>query len=258
MEMDKAEFIEKAPGYYALAIALAVKRASSPLTQATIEAIYPVTRTGRFGLGGRSLLDNGHLWTIAIEFLQQRNMIGIFKDTFGPSIYHVENDFQKGWDELLSDDRFPFKNFNILGEHEDWLHGALTNVAETFETLDIQPADFENPEREWEPIPLERNNESLQSAIIALDNTITQVEQSNGYASEHAEERNFVLDNLRMLSQKLKSAGTVSVSYVRTHGLSILKRLQDRFVDTSIGEGAKEARNAIVHWLHGVINYFVS
>jgi hypothetical protein len=77
-------------------------------------------------------------------------------------------------------------------------------------------------------------------------------------AELYPEERTFVIDNLRMLSDKLKSAGTISVSYIRTHGLSVLKRVQERFIDTSIGEGAKEVSNAIIHWLHEIINYFVS
>jgi len=42
-----------------------------------------------------------------------------------------------------------------------------------------------------------------------------------------------------------------------THGLNVLKRVQDRFIDTSIGEGAKETTNAILHWLHELIQYIL-
>ena len=42
-----------------------------------------------------------------------------------------------------------------------------------------------------------------------------------------------------------------------THGLNVLKRVQDRFIDTSIGEGAKETTNAILHWLHELIQYII-
>jgi hypothetical protein len=130
-------------------------------------------------------------------------------------------------------------------------------VYREYTRLGILPSDFESPERDWQPIPLDRQDEALQAAIISLDKTIKEIEQSNGYASEHAEERNFSIDNLRMLSQKLKGASTTSIAYVRTHGLTVLKRIQDRFVDTAIGEGAKETTKAILHWLHEIVNYFV-
>jgi hypothetical protein len=254
-EMDKAEFIEKAPGYYALAIAVALKTSGSAVTRGTIESLYMLDG-GNFP--DTCLVGNDDLWKRAVALLIDRNMIGIFHDTFGPPIYHQTADTEAAWGALREDPKLPFKNYQILGDHHDWLLGALTNVQHAYDSLEISSSDFDTSDREWEPIPLETTNKSLQIAIASLDKTITEVEQSNGYASEHSEERNFVLDNLRMLSRKLKSAGTVSVSYVKTHGLSVLKRLQDRFIDTSIGEGATEARRAIVHWLHEAINYFIS
>jgi hypothetical protein len=49
----------------------------------------------------------------------------------------------------------------------------------------------------------------------------------------------------------------VGYSDKTTHGLNVLKRVQDRFIDTSIGEGAKETTNAILHWLHELIQYIL-
>jgi hypothetical protein len=43
----------------------------------------------------------------------------------------------------------------------------------------------------------------------------------------------------------------------RDDGLNVLKRVQDRFIDMSIGEGAKETTNAILRWLHELIQYII-
>jgi hypothetical protein len=251
--MDKAEFIKLAPKYYALAIALTFTHKGDALTRQSIMNEYLAQDDGEESY---SLLDDFTLWNQAIAWLIDREMIFAFTDPFGPPVLNKGGTFDSQWNDLCRNER-PFENADRSGNPAQWTHEALSAVYREYIRLGVRPSDFENPEREWEPIPLDRNDEALQATIISLDKTITEVEQSNGYASEHTEERNFVLDNLRMLSQKLKNASTISVSYIRTHGLSVLKRVQDRFIDTSIGEGAKETTNAIVHWLHQIISYFV-
>jgi hypothetical protein len=253
--MDKADFVKLAPQYYALAIALAFANKGDELTRQSIMNEYIVHDED--GDQTYSLVDDFTIWTQAMGWLTDHDMIIAFTDPFGPPVFNKGGTFDSQWNDLCKNER-PFQNAHRSGDPVRWTYEALSAVYLEYIRLGIQPSDFENPEREWTPIPLDRNDEALQTAIVSLDKTITEVEQSNGYASEHTEERNFVLDNLRMLSQRLKSAGAISVSYVRAHGLNVLKRLQDRFIDTSIGEGATEARNAIVHWLHQVINYFVS
>jgi hypothetical protein len=252
--MDKAEFVKLAPQYYALAIGLAFEYKGGPLTRQSIMNEYVMQEDGEESY---SLVDDFATWNRATAWLVEREMIVAFIDPFGPPVYNKGGTFDSQWNDLCRSER-PFENARQSGDEQGWTREALRAVYAEHIRLAIRASDFEEPEREWEPIPLDRNDEALQTAIVSLDKTIEAVEQSNGYASEHAEERNFVLDNLRMLSQKLKSAGTISVSYIRAHGLTVLKRVQDRFIDTSIGEGAKEATNAIVHWLHELVSYFVS
>jgi hypothetical protein len=255
--MDKAEFIKLAPKYYALAIGLRVSKHSGPQTRQSVMNEYMVREEGGTSEDVYCLVDDFTIWNRAIDWLTENDMISAFTDPFGPPVYMKGDTFDSQWNDLCRSER-PFENAQASGDPARWTYQALSAVYREYINLGIRSSDFEDPEREWSPIPLDRHDEALQTAIVSLDKTITEVEQSNGYASEHAEERNFVLDNLRMLSQKLKSAGTISVSYIRTHGLSVLKRVQDRFIDTSIGEGAKQTTNAIIHWLHEVINYFVS
>jgi hypothetical protein len=255
--MDKAEFIKLAPKYYALAIGLRFTKNDGPQTRQSIMIEYMAHEEGAPPEEAYSLVDDFTIWNRAIDWLVESNLISAFTDPFGPPVYLKDDTFDSRWNDLCRD-QSPFQNANASGDAGRWTYQALDSVYREYIKLGIRSSDFENPEREWAPIPLDRNSEALQAAVVSLDETITQVEQSNGYASEYPEERNFVLDNLRLLSQKLKSAGTVSVSYVRAHGLNVLKRVQDRFIDTSIGEGAKETTNAIVHWLHEIVNYFVS
>lgn len=255
--MDKAEFIKLAPKYYALAIALRFSKHDSAQTRQSIMNEFMVHEEDGPSEGSYCLVDDFPIWNSAIAWLVGRDMISSFTDPFGPPVYIKGDTFDSQWNDLCRTES-PFENAAFSGDPGRWTYQALDAVYREYIKLGMRPSDFEEPEREWSPIPLEKDNEALQAAITALDETITAVEQSNGYAIDYAEERNFVLDNLRMLSQKLKTAGTISLSYVRTHGLSVLKRVQDRFIDTSIGEGAKQATGAIIHWLHQIINYFVS
>jgi hypothetical protein len=254
--MEKADFIKLAPKYYALAIALRFAKLGSAQTRQSIMNEYMVHEEDGPSEDSLCLVDDFAIWNSAIDWLVARGMIGAFTDPFGPPVYVKGDTFDSQWNDLCRTEA-PFENAEFSGDARQWTFQALDSVYREYIRLGIRPSDFEEPNREWSPIPLDLNNEALQAAIASLDKTITAVEQSNGYASEHAEERNFVLDNLRMLSQKLKNASTISVSYIRAHGLSVLKKVQDRFVDTAIGEGAKETTSAIVHWLHELINYFI-
>jgi hypothetical protein len=249
--MDKAEFIRLAPKYYALAILLQLVK-GKPVTYQSIAEEYTVKSDDE----DEFLLQNGNLWAIATDWLMEKELVVAFSDPFGPPVYTQTDTFDSRFNDLFNSE-MPFQNAQASGDSRRWAFQALRRVYEEEIRLSIRSSDFDDPESEWKPIPLEPSNLALQNAVISLDKTIVEIEQSNGYASEHPEERNFVLDNLRLLSQKLKSAGTVSVLYVRTHGLNVLKRVQDRFVDTAIGEGAKETTKAILRWLQEIVHHFI-
>jgi hypothetical protein len=252
--MDKAEFIEKAPLYYALAILLQFRTSGRSLTRRAISNEYYVQVEGGSQDDITGLVDDDNLWDLAVKWLEISNAVVAYRDPFGPPVLTQSDTFESEVTDIFASVS-PFRTAEESGDARNWTFQALQRVESERVRLGIGPADFIDPERDWAPLPVERENESLKKAIVALDETITQVEQSNGYASEHPEERNFVLDNLRMLSSKLKSAGTVSMSYVRTHGLNILEKLQHRFIDTAIGEGAKETTHTIVHWLRELVDY---
>jgi hypothetical protein len=128
----------------------------------------------------------------------------------------------------------------------DWI--SFRRIAEAvadFTARTYKPQD--EPVDEWAPIPIERSDAALQHAIVTLDDTIKQVEESNGYAAEHAEERRYVLDGLKSLSNTLKTAGSASVRYLKHNGFAMLKLIRDRFTNTAIDQSAKAASDALLH-----------
>ena len=250
--MDKSEFVQKAPLYYALAIAYIFSDNDVPRTRRFIqEQFFTYDEDGQIHYG---LLNSHPLWDRAIAWLAKERMIEAHEDAFGPSIYVPTDGFHDRW-QTLCETTPPFKTAQSGGDIRSWINDALEAIVDKEEELEIEDSDFDKPESEWEPIPLEKEDESLHKAIDSLERTIAAVEESNGYAVEYPEERAYVLDNLRLLSTKLKTATSISVGYVKSHGLTVLKRLQDRFIDTAIGAIAKQTTAHLLHWLYQFISH---
>jgi hypothetical protein len=83
--MDKAEFVELAPQYYALAIALAFASKGGELTRQSIMNEYIVHEEDG---DTYFLLDDFTIWNQAIAWLVDRDMILAFTDPFGPPVYN--------------------------------------------------------------------------------------------------------------------------------------------------------------------------
>lgn len=113
--------------------------------------------------------------------------------------------------------------------------------------------DYLEPSREWEPIALDRENQKLQTAISRLDDTISDVRASNGYASEYQEERNYVVDSLSSAVRRLKGEATVSISYLREFAFRPLGILIRRFGKSALGILGTAAKDAIVDWLKDIL-----
>jgi hypothetical protein len=65
------------------------------------------------------------------------------------------------------------------------------------------------------------------------------------YGTEYPEEKRFVVDNLTLLSNTLRTAVSTSVAYIKTHGVNVLQKLQERFGNALIGEAARETAKAL-------------
>src|SRR5580692_2552967 len=202
-EMDKAEFVEKAPLYYALAIAVHFVDLNRPQIRDSIRRSYQTNEYALLLPGSEtefdSLLDADPIWDSAIAWLTAQELIEIHTDAFGPTVYVPGAEFRTKFDVLCASTS-PFRIANASGNLKHWARNALVNIARMQKELNIQPGDFGKSEDEWSPIPLEteRGKPALQQAISSLERTIAAVEESNGYAVQYPEERNYVLDNLKL------------------------------------------------------------
>lgn len=248
--MDKSDFVRLAPKYYMLAIIQEMRKSYGHLSETAMRESYTYNDPGG---DDYCYIPNKYLMKIALDNLASTGAIEIIKDDFGPALYRKTDQFEQAVEALEIDLDGPFYKCKVSPDCEAWVRSALSKVNDTSTELDITGEDFNRPDQEWAPIPLDHDNKSLKTAIDLLDKVTQQIEQSNGYAAAYPEERNFVVDNLNLLSSRLKTAATISLSYLRIHGLNVLKKVQEKFVDTAIGEVAKETIKAIGHWMHEIV-----
>jgi hypothetical protein len=228
--MDKAEFVSRAPVYYALAIAVALQRSKgSPLPEFKIQGQFP-DRSDSSNPDEQSLIQRWMLWERGVAWLLARNMIKIRYDPFGPPILSQGPDFESQWNELITDDSLPFSAFDAAGRTDDWLVPALHALENTFVNLDMKADDFDNPDAEWSPITIEPDDPTAKKAIASLEEVIDEVRSDNGYSATHPQERDYVLEGLQGTLDKFKSS-TVSAGYVRV-AFERLGTLGRRFAGT--------------------------
>lgn len=244
--MEKVEFVRIAPSYYELAVVLAVQTKQDYVADFELRRMYiihPVEATEPNDT--YCLIGNKDLLRIAITNLVEQQVIEALNDPFGPSQFKAGI----GLDEYMSEQRqniaTPLYKATASGDVDWWLKDALLGLDRVAYRIGITSEGFQDPERDWTPIPLDRTDARVQKAIERVDEAITHVEQNNGYGTAYPEERQFVLDNLKLLSNTLKNAASTSITYIKTHGLNALQKLQDRFGTALIGEAARDASKAL-------------
>src|SRR5205823_6541518 len=189
------------------------------------------------------------LFEAALELLQEFGIINVIRDPFGPPIISPSEDFHNRIEAVAKDRSFPFYKYRLTGDGEVWLREALQSLDRSYSDLRIGAADFEIPDREWEPLPLERDDPLLQKAIDTVDETIEKVRADNGYAANLAEEREYVLEGLSAFSKRLKEATTISLGYIRKYAVGPLGTLLMRFKENALGLAASVAKEALREWL---------
>lgn len=138
----------------------------------------------------------------------------------------------------------------MAADNGSWLIEALRAVNDTYDQLGIKVSDFEPSEFDyWEPLPIDREEPHLRSAIEKLDEAIEQVRADNGYSSTVPEERAYVLEKLSALSKRLKTEATISWMYLNEFGLKPLGQLTKRFGKAAVGLAAVAARDSLLAWL---------
>lgn len=194
-------------------------------------------------------LQNDVLFEQGITWLVNQGMIEELPDIFGPTVYRPSDGLNEGWYTNSEDRGSPFYKYNALPFPNGWLKPALKRLNEAFTELGVTEDDFNNPDAEWEPLPLDRKDESLQNAIAALDDAIREIRADNGYAANFPEERNFVVDALDAASKKLKSAQTICVPYLRQYVIQPLTLVLQRFKGAALSIVSTAAREAMIEFV---------
>lgn len=250
--MDKSKYIEFATMYYAVAIRGYYENVAydSVATLSSFKQAYsfqdesgsPELETF---IGNDVLLDN------AIEWMLDHDLIGIVGDEFAPPLYLQTARADGKWEELEKAQNNPYYRYRLTPhkERQSWLSAALSKVNSEYHRLGMTADDFKKPDSEWEPLPLDRSDERLTTAIKAIDETIEAVRSDNGYSATQPQEKTYVLEGLSALSKTLKQAETVSLGYIKTYGLEPLSRLINRFGPAAVGATAALARDSVYSWL---------
>ncbi len=244
--MEKRKFIEVAPKYYAIAIIRCLDSGNQkPVTELGIRIFHSEEFEDEHD-AGHCYVDNKLIFRAAIKWLEERGLVETLRDEFGPDSYIVKQYVILDLIEIQKTDIL-FRKFYDGELHA--LHLALEKVNETYKQLGISEQDFETPDRDWEPLPLERDVPELQKVIEAIDETIEAIRSDNGYNATLPEERDFFLNGLREASQKLKDATTISIAYFDVFVLPTLEKVASRFREAATGFLANTAKQAVVEYI---------
>jgi len=127
-----------------------------------------------------------------------------------------------------------------------WLAEAYWKI--TSEWMSVEFAkDYPQPDV-WQPIPVERNNPSVERAEAALDKGIDIIRSDNGYNATHPEERRYVLDHLTAFAKRMKEDAQIGWMYFKTFALEPLDTVIKRFGKAATGIAAAAAREALIRW----------
>lgn len=250
--MDKRTFIERAPIYYALAIAAFFRKTGTDsAAEASIRSHYFASDDEADATSGYDRLEYNILFVRGTTYLEREGFLEISLDDFGPPIYLARDGLDAVWNRLTDDRSIPFFRYRQLGERsaESWLHEALEEVNEQYNRLGMHPSDFELPDNEWEPIPLNREDPELIKAQETLEETIEGLRTDNGYAASLPEEKDFVISDLTDAAKKLRTDSTISRGFVEHKILRPLGRIIVRFGKASLGVLAEATKQAFLEWL---------
>ncbi len=250
--MEKSRFIEIAPFYYALAICLFFKSQSTVAYYSDIAEHYTDPETSE--VNEYCYIQKRIIFDKAVAWLSEIGAVEFLADEFGPPVYRRPDDFYSIFQQLQEDRSLPFFKASAVRNERRWLTQALAKLNETYDRLGINVDDFETPDQQWEPLPLDRDDKSLQEAIKSLDDVVEHIRIDNGYNATVPEERNYVLTSLSHASKTLKDATSTSLPYLITYIIEPLSILVRRFGGAAIGVLASSAKDSVVEFLkqHGV------
>lgn len=215
--MDKARFIQVAPLYYALAIVVFLRDNRRSTSKEEVKEEFSVRDYDTQDTW--CFLEDDRIFDLATSWLVQNQVISVLSDDFGPSVLEPSADFAERSSELSEDTQSPFYRFKRTNFYKPWLNEALKNLAKEAAFQALKDEDFSNPDREWEPIPLDRSEPKLTEVIESVEEAIKIVSADNGYAANRPEERNYVVDGLHTFWAGIKERASISLPYIRQYAI---------------------------------------
>jgi hypothetical protein len=248
--MDKPEFIKKAPVYYAIGLLAALWDGKlEPLILSNAHSLSYRWDTG----SDSSLFNKAPLLKAAVALLMQEGVLVCVTDEFAPPAYRKAAEVSD-WFYKVAPGRFPpFAKYREAKNDKAWIIAALRSVNETYDELEVTEEDFvlaeQEPELEWEPLPIDRDDPLLHEAEEKLDEAIKAIEGDNGYAATVPGERDHVLSHLKSFSRALKTKAEIYGRQIKVDAIEPLGRVAKRFGDAMVGIAAASARAALFEWL---------
>jgi hypothetical protein len=242
--MDKRTFVERAPPYYALALALALVEQDSdqPVTVQALELAFAPHDELMFKMPP--------LVRAGMRILVQAGVAEIITDDFGPPLYRRTQELTESW--IMEGGGQQISLFRRYAKIQSvgWLHQALNDVNNRYRVLPISASDFDEPAVSlWEPLPLDRSDEGLIKATEKIDEAVRKIEGDNGYAANVPGERDYVLQSLKAFRTTLKESAQITGMQIKTFALDPLAVVMKRFAGAGLEVVAGAAKDAIVTWL---------
>jgi hypothetical protein len=246
---ERARFIEIAPQYYAVAIISYFQDRDHRSTTAVslVEALQSEWST--LGIIPVGLLETPPIFWKSVDWMVSQDLIRLIDDEFAPTMLLRNPGFKEKVTELTKVQNTPFQKFADLNDDQMWLTGVLFELEKRAQEFGVTERDFKQVDQEWAPIPLDRAEPELQTAIARLDEVVEAVRSDNGYAANLPEERAFVLDGLTVFATRLKSSDTISVPFLQTYGVANIAKLIKRFGTAAVGVLAMSALEGIKGWI---------
>ena len=185
----------------------------------------------------------------SLDLLVEKKMLTKITDDFGPTIYKRTSAFIDAWESVQKIPNSPYSKYALAPDKDAWINSAVESLDKALVEQRIKEVDFEKPDTEWAPLPVERSNPKLQEATRKLDETIAAIDADNGYNATLPEEKAYVVENLRDAVAKLKKEDTISYGYLKRKVINILDVVIRRFGKAAVGLTAQAARAAIFDWL---------
>ena len=245
--MDKAEFIEKAPRYYALAVLSHLLVNMLPITK--FDVIEAFAYYDEDAQDSYQRIESGALLNAAIKLLVAENLITLELDDFAPELIIPSDSLPQ---ELidLSDLGVLYDRYRRAGAKRDaWLRDGLDQIYRESRRLNIKDSDYDNPEAEWSPITVDRDQPETQALINAVEDAAEKLRADNGYAATKPAERDYVVDGLALFLKRIKESAVVSIPYVRQYAIAPLSKAAKSLGRSATGVAVDVARTELKNWL---------